>query len=92
MSVVRTTSETMSPAALEGRTKSVPRIVEVRVTLVELFTIFTTVAAVCVKTSEYQSNSNRYSSMLHPPQDCEAVAGNAVIELKLFVARTDEGF
>ena len=94
MSVVITTSETCSPAmdALEGRTKSDAWIVEVRVALVELLMNFTTVAAMCVKTSEYQSNSNQYSSTLHPPQDGEAVAGNAVIELKLFVARTDEGF
>lgn len=60
-------------------------------TLVELLTIFTTVAAVCVKISENQSNWNTRSSMLQPPQEREADAGNAVIELKLFVARTDHG-
>ena len=73
-----------------GSTKSLPRIVDVRVTLVELLTYFTTVAAMCVKTSENQSNANISSLIAQPPQDCEADAGNAVIELKLFVAITDD--
>lgn len=61
-------------------------------TLVELLTNFTTVAAMWVKTSVYQSNWKRSSAMLQPPQDCEADDGNAVMELKLFVAITDDAF
>lgn len=69
--------------------KLLPRIVEVRVTLVELLTIFTIVAAVWVNTSEYQSNWKWCSAMLQPPQ-ARVANGNAVIELKLFVAIADD--